>query len=157
MSLRLAILATLLLVTADHPLDGRLGDLAYDAGRWRAEGGPARFTFTCVGRKCETEEEENFSAEIEQGGHCTTAEGRPKIRLPSAFRDSRSSVIRRGELEIIVTTGWSGCRNARPPSIVACTTYKGRTYHLTQLVAGCGGGPGFSGGLEQFLTEVEGR
>jgi hypothetical protein len=133
---------------------GRFGDFTYDASRYIVEGGGAHYT---VQSRHERDDDRLMSASIDEApaGDCSMA----KLAAEASDRrgdhsDQRIRTISREGFEIYVVSWYWGCRNARPPSILACTAYRGRVYRFRALSIGCKGGPGFSGGPEGFLGSL---
>lgn len=143
----LAILAFAVPLSAAAETPARLGDFAYDPTLWRVE--QRGDAYNVVFRKSD-DLEDAFSVTVAPGAASDCTPKTVTERL--SMHDTQLSAIEKPTHKIHVASAWFGCRNARPPSVVACAVYKGRLYRFDSRVLGCGGGPGFSGGVEEFLT-----
>jgi hypothetical protein len=130
--------------------EGRIGDLAFDATRWEVRRTGEAFDISCRSKRCDVP----MTARIMPGATvCAEA-----LREAATWSyEPKSETIVRPGLDIVVVRGWTGCRNARPPSVHACAVHKGRTYRFDSPVIGCNRGPGFSDGALAFLNSLEGR
>jgi hypothetical protein len=132
---------------------GTFGDFTFDASRFAVEGEGRRFTI----RSVRNDNDQRMVATVRDApaSECTIA----KLQAEAAdwrgdHTDQRPRTISREGFEIHLVRWVLGCRNARPPSVLACTAYRGRVYWFQALTVGCRGGPGFSGGLEGFLGSL---
>jgi hypothetical protein len=73
-------------------------------------------------------------------------------RREGYYGRTRISTIKRPGFDIHVAEYDIGCRNWRPPTVAACTTYGDKTYRFSSPVVGCRGGPPLNGGFTQFLS-----
>jgi len=129
---------------------GRFGDFTYDASTYVVEGEGPHYTVRNVGDR----DDRVMTASIDdpRTGDCSTAKLMDEARVwRGDHSDQRGRTIARDGFEIHVVSWYWGCRNARPPSTLACTAYRGRIYRFRSLSIGCEGGPGFSAGPEGFL------
>jgi hypothetical protein len=149
-------IAWLLLIAAAQvsaePNAGRLGDLAYDVARWKVESVADGFRITSLR---DNHNGVSISVRIAPGEPSGCRDDlMMKNSLPSQHPESQ--VLRKSGFDIHVASGWTGCRNARPPSVLACTAYKGNVYRFDSRVVGCSGGPGFGDGALDFLSGLSG-
>ena len=79
------------------------------------------------------------------------------MKATDFLRDRKYQTISKPGFDIHVVSAWTGCRNARPPSVHACAAYKGRVYRFDSPVIGCRGGPGFGDGAVDFLNGLSAR
>lgn len=130
----------------------RFGDFTYDASVFVVEGdGP----FVVRSRR-RNGGEPVLTARIEagSGSDCSAA----KLGAATADRWNKRNrafeTIRRDGFEIHIVSFYLGCRNARPPSVTACTAYRGRVYRFSNEVHSCRGGPGFGVSAGDFLGSL---
>jgi hypothetical protein len=128
---------------------GRIGDLTYDATRWEVRKDGDAFDVLCRSKGCDA------AMTMRVLPADTPACTRAALMAASALaRDGSFRTIHRSGFDIVAAVGWTGCRNARPPSVHACAVYKGRAYRFDSPVYGCSGGPGFSNGALDFLEQL---
>lgn len=130
-------------------LAGQLGDLHYNNAAWHIE---QKDNVYVISERDGESEADLFTATIqsEDAGDCS-----PEAMAKALFseRTPVSRTIDKGTFKVHISMAFLGCRNARPPSVAACTRYKGRLYRFDQPIAGCEGGPGFTGAIE-FLESL---
>jgi hypothetical protein len=150
------ILALPLLAAAPSPETpvqlGRFGDFTYDASTYVVAGEGERYTVRGQGDR---DNDQLMIATI----HDAPASDCSMAKLMAEAGDRRGSdqmgrTLSRDGFEIHVVRWYLGCRNARPPSVLACTALRGRVYRFRAMSIGCKGGPGFSAGLEGFLGSL---
>jgi hypothetical protein len=131
----------------------RLGDLTYDAAIYAVAGkGGSYFV-----RVRDQDDAQPMTVTIHDGpaSDCTIAKLEADARTRRGdHSDLKARTITRDGFDIHVVRWYWGCRNARPPSVMACTAFRGRVYRFLALSIGCKGGPGFSAGLEGFLGSL---
>ena len=136
-----------------EPIAGRLGDLVYDSARWQVERVDNGYRVTPVGG-----DRSDVSVFVTiLPGEVAACSDDALSKGAGLSQDPEILVLRKPGFDIRVVSGWTGCRNARPPSVLACTTYKGRVYRFDALVDGCRGGPGFGDGALAFLDGLSAR
>jgi hypothetical protein len=131
---------------------GRFGDFTYDASTYVVVGEGARYM---VRRRADRDDGQIVIASIDDApaSDCSMA----KLMAEAGDRrgaDQMGRTLSRDGFEIYIVRWYSGCRNARPPSVLACTAFRGRVYRFRALSIGCKGGPGFSAGPEGFLGSL---
>jgi hypothetical protein len=133
---------------------GRFGDFTYDASTYVVEGEGEHYT---VRSRRDRDDDQLMLASIQDApaSDCSTA----KLMAEAKDRrgdhsDRKAHTISRDGLEIHVVSWYWGCRNARPPSVMACTAFRGRVYRFHAPSIGCNGGPGFSARPEGFLGSL---
>jgi hypothetical protein len=154
------MLALLLLGTApmaESPAQlGRFGDFTYDASTYAVEGGEGGEVYVVRSRR-DREGDQSMMASIHDApaSDCSVA----KLMAEAQKRrgdhsDQRGRTLSRDGFEIHIVSWYWGCRNARPPSVMACTALRGRVYRFHAPSIGCNGGPGFSARPEGFLGSL---
>jgi hypothetical protein len=151
------ILALPLLATApvpETPALGRFGDFTYDAATYVVEGKGEHYT---VRSRRDREGGQSMMADI----HDAPASDCSMAKLVADARERRGDhsdqtgrTLSRDGFEIHIVSWHWGCRNARPPSVMACTAYRGRVYRFHAPSIGCNGGPGFAARPEGFLGSL---
>ena len=130
---------------------GRFGDFTYDASTYAVEGEGGRYT---ARNRRERDDDQMMIVTIRDApvSECSMA----KLQAEAAGRrgdraDQTQRMISRDAFEIQLVSWYLGCRNARPPSVLACTAYRGRVYWFRAMSVGCRGGPGFGSRPDGFL------
>jgi hypothetical protein len=152
------ILALPLLGAADAaepaPERGRFGDFTYDASTYVVTELSGRYIVR--GRDGDADEQW-MVASFQEGpaSDCSAAKLAAEVPDVRGERyDWQLRTISRDGFKIHMVRWYLGCRNARPPSIAACTAYRGRVYTFRASSIGCKGGPGFSAAPEGFLGSL---
>ncbi len=151
----LLILALPLLAAAPVPETpaqiGRFGDFTYDASTYAVEAEGNRCT---VRNRRERDGDQMMIATIRDApaSECSMAKLQAEAAGPRSDRaDQRQRTISRDGFDIHLVSWYLGCRNARPPSFLACTAFRGRVYSFRAMSIGCRGGPGFGSRPDGFL------
>lgn len=143
------VLAALVLALAGLGADdGRLEGLRYDPALWRVEGGGGGVWR--VSPRKDGGDAPPLIVTVRPQGEAACNAQMLDDPFPRGF-ETRIDKIDRPGLEIWVAERDLGCRNARPPSVSACTAHGGKIYHFASPVAGCRGGPDFSHTAVSFL------
>jgi hypothetical protein len=152
------ILALPLFARADAaepaPARERFGDFTYDAAAYVVSG---KSGFYVVRARDAGEDDRAMMATFAEGpaSDCTMAKLEADTRVQRGdHSDLQLRTLKRDGFEIHIARWYWGCRNARPPSVKACTAYRGRVYRFLAMSVGCKGGPGSSAGHEGFLGSL---
>jgi hypothetical protein len=147
------ILALPLLAAAPAPETpaqlGRFGAFTYDASLYAVAGDGSIFTVRT--RRGDDDEDLVMLATIKDGPASDCSIAKLDEATTREGRDRRFHTLVRDGFEIHRVSWYAGCRNARPPSVQACTAYRGRVYRSHAVSIGCRGGPGFGSRPDGFL------
>jgi len=149
------VLALPLLGAGERPAElGRFGDFTYDASAYAVEGEGGRYT---VRARDDRDDDQTMIATVREAApsECSMAKLQADAAVWRGDRsDQRQQTMSRDGFEVHLVSWFYGCRNARPPSVLACTAYRGRVYRFEALAIGCQGGPGFGSRPDGFLGSL---
>lgn len=145
------ILAWPLMGAATAPVAerGRFGDFTYDASAYSVEGDEIYIV-----RSRRDRDQLVMMATIKDAPASECSIAKLDSGTMAERRDHTFRTLKRDGFEIHMVSWYQGCRNARPPSVAACTAYRGRVYRFHASTIGCKGGPGFGSRPDGFLGSL---
>jgi hypothetical protein len=143
------LIATVAVAFAAGPVE-RFGDLTFDKTKWRVIEHDHGYVVQAVARD---------DKKVSAFGHIKFSS---ESCGPADFPERREGYYGRTNIRTIARPGFDihvaeydiGCRNWRPPTVEACTTYKNKTYRFSSPVVGCRGGPPAGDGFVEFLSTL---
>jgi hypothetical protein len=127
---------------------GEFADFTYDAESWVVTGQGRSYLVR------HRSDDDVSSMTVHVGGGTASCSPAALLERPARFYEHHEQTIRRPGFDIHVVISDLGCRNARPPSIHACTVLRGKVYFFDAPVTGCRGGPGFGASALDFLNTL---
>ncbi|MDZ4868079.1 MAG: hypothetical protein SGI91_12220 [Alphaproteobacteria bacterium] len=131
---------------------GRFGDFTFDASMYAVDGNNGLFTV----RKHRGGDDDDvvMLVTIKDGPVSACSVAKLDEATNKEGRDRKFRTLVRDGFEIHMVSWYQGCRNARPPSVMACTVFRGRVYRFGAGSIGCRGGPGFGSRADGFLGSL---